>query len=139
MVNRNVLLGKIEYINGHLARVQQYRKLRFEHFIDDRNIQDIIEYNLFQAVNHLIAMMEHIVVDENYGLPQSAADAAVILKTKKVLTLKDVELIRKMIGFRNVVGHDYIHLDKKIVYGIMTKGIKDIQRIVVKLAKRYKI
>ena len=139
MVNRNILLSKMEYINRHLSRVRLYGKLRFEHFIQDTNIQDIIEYNLFQAINHLIAMMEHIVVDENYGLPQSAGDAAMILKTKRILTQKDVELIRKMIGFRNVVGHDYIHLDKKIVYTVMTKGVKDLRRIIAKLAKRFKL
>jgi uncharacterized protein YutE (UPF0331/DUF86 family) len=121
MVSRNILLTKVEYINRHVLRMRPYRGLRFEHFLRDINAQDIIEYNLFQAINHFIAMMEHIVVDEDYGLPQSAADAAGMLKTKRVFTAKDVELIRKMIGFRNVLGHDYIHLDKKIVYAVTAK------------------
>jgi uncharacterized protein YutE (UPF0331/DUF86 family) len=38
-----------------------------------------------------------------------------------------------------VIGHDYVHLDKKIVYTALSKGSKDLQRIVLKLARRFKI
>ena len=138
MVKHSVLLSKIEHINRHLSRLRPYSRLRLEHFLESPNAQDIVEYNLFQAINHLIAMMEHIVVDEEYGLPQSAADAAVILKSKKIFTAKDADLVKKMVGFRNVVGHDYIHLDKRIVHTVLIKGVKDLRRVIAKLARKFK-
>jgi uncharacterized protein YutE (UPF0331/DUF86 family) len=35
------------------------------------------------------------------------------------------------------VGHDYLDIDKKIVYEIWTKGLKDIERIIQRMAERY--
>ncbi len=138
MVNKNVLERKIEFIDKHLARLEQYRKVSLNAMLGDQAMQDIVEYNLFQAINHLIALIEHIVVDEGYGMPQSAYEGAALLKAKNIFTANDCDVLQKMIGFRNVIGHDYIHLDKKIVFKVLNKGIKDIRRIAMKLMKKFR-
>ncbi len=137
MVKRIVLTQRIEKIDYHLKRVMLYSRFSLNEFMDDTAAQDIVEYNLFQSVNHLIAMIEHIVADEEYGFPQTGYEAAEIFKAKKILTAKDLALIRQMIGFRNIVGHEYIRLNKEIVHRILTKHLKDIQRLTDKIAKRF--
>ncbi len=139
MVNKNVLYKKMEFIREHLLRVEFYAKCTYKEFVFDRNAQDIVEFNLFQSINLMIAMMEHIVVDEDYGLPQTAYHAAEILVSKKILTENDADIMRKMVGFRNVIAHQYDDIDKKKVYDALTKGVKDIRRIVNKLANRFKL
>ena len=42
-----------------------------------------------------------------------------------------------MVGFRNVVGHDYMNIDKKMVYSILTEGTQDIKGLVSKIVKRF--
>jgi len=49
----------------------------------------------------------------------------------------DLEVFRKMVGFRNVIGHDYIHINKIIVHSILTEGQKDIKILVSKIVKRF--
>ena len=137
MVKRVVLVQRIEKIEHHLKRATLYSRFSFIEFIEDTTAQDIVEYNLFQTVNHLIAMIEHIVADEQYGFPQTAYESAELLKAKKVLSAKDLALIRQMIGFRNIVGHEYIRLNKEIVYQILTKHLKDIRRLMEKIASRF--
>ena len=112
MVNKNILTNRIELIDTHLNRLSAYHYLSRQDFLNDINVQDIVEYNFFQIVNHLIRshfttsktssildevetakmgfemasnIIEHIVVDEDYGLPQTAYDAARILNEKGVL------------------------------------------------------
>lgn len=138
MVNKNILERKLEFIDKHLMRVEQHRRISLPALLEDQSMQDVVEYNLFQTINHLIALMEHIVVDEGYGMPQSAYDGAQLLKVKRILTAADCDVMRQMIGFRNVIGHDYIHLDKKIVYRVLIKGTKDIRRIAAKLLKKFR-
>ena len=41
-----------------------------------------------------------------------------------------------MIGFRNVVGHDYIEINKKTVYHILTTGEKGIKRVLSRIVER---
>ena len=72
MLDKNVIVTRIEQIDKHLKKVSFYKNFSFEKFLEDTNAQDIVEYNLFQIVNHLINIVQHTVVEEDYGLPQSA-------------------------------------------------------------------
>lgn len=137
MVDKNVILKRAEQIDKHLEKISPYSTLSKEDFLKDEKAQDIVEYNLFQIINHLIDIVQHIVVDENYGLPQSNYDASYILYEKGVFGNKDLDLLKKMIGFRNTIGHDYITLDKELVYSTLTKGKKDIQNILSKLTGKF--
>ena len=137
MVNREIIIKRIEQIERHLEKISAYRKLSRGEFLKDSNAQDIVEYNLFQIVNHLIDIMQHIVVDEDYGLPQTAYEAVEILQEKGFLNKKDLDLLKKMIGFRNVVGHDYISIDKVVVHRILTGGERDIKRVIGKITKNF--
>jgi uncharacterized protein YutE (UPF0331/DUF86 family) len=137
MLDKNVLVSRIELIDKHLERIVSYRGLSYEDFSKDENAQDIVEYNLFQIVNHLVNIAQHIVFDEDYGLPQTAYEASQILYERGILESDDLELLKKMIGFRNIVGHDYISLNKEVVYSILTKGTEDIKRTLSKITKKF--
>ncbi len=137
MLDKNVILTRLEKIDKHLERILSYIELSYEEFLDDENAQDIVEYNLFQTVNHLINITQHIVVDEEYGLPQTAYEASQILCHKGIIENDDLELLKKMIGFRNTVGHDYMNLNKKIVYSILTKETEDIRKLLSKITKEF--
>ena len=137
MIDRLVLTRRIEEIDKHLAKIEPYAGLSLEDFLANPVGQDVVEYNLFQIVNHLIDIVQHIVVDEEYGLPQNAYEAGHILLEKKILGEDDLEIFRKMVGFRNVVGHDYMAINKGIVYSILTEGSKDIRKLLSKIAKKF--
>jgi len=137
VVDKNVIVGRAEQIEVHLAKISPYMSLSLKKFLDDPVAQDIVEYNLFQTVNHLIDMVQHIVVDEGYGFPDSAYEAAEMLRKKGILKQAEVEVFKKMIGFRNVVGHDYISINKRTVHTILTRGQKDIRVLLARIAKKF--
>ena len=137
MVDKNVVVSRIEKIDKHLERISSYNKLAYNDYLKDVNAQDIVEYNLFQIVNHVIDIVQHIVVDEDYGFPQTAYEASKILCDKGILDEDDLKLLRKMIGFRNVIGHDYINVNKEEVYFILTKVKEDIRKILSKITNRF--
>ena len=41
-----------------------------------------------------------------------------------------------MIGFRNVIGHDYIEINKKTVYHILTAGDNEIKRVLSRIVEK---
>lgn len=137
MIDPNLLLTRLEEIDKHLEKIAFFAGLTYQEFLCDSSAQDIVEYNLFQIVNHLITITQHIVVDEDYGLPQTAYEAAQIVFDKGILDSTDLELMKKMIGFRNVVGHNYLNINKEIVYFILTQGQHDIRAIISKITKRF--
>ena len=137
MVNPSVIMKRVEKIEKHLERIRPFASLSYEAFLGDSVAQDVVEYNLFQIVNHLIGIFQHTVVDEEYGFPETAYEAAQILQEKGVLSQEDVESFKPMVGFRNVVGHDYINLDKEIVYNILTQGGKDVRALLTRIVSRF--
>lgn len=107
MLDRNLLLTRLEEIDKHLEKISPLSELTYQEFLNDTTAQDIVEYNLFQIINHLITITQHIVVDEDYGFPQTSYEASQILFDKKLLDSNDLDIMKKMIGFRNIVGHNY--------------------------------
>ena len=137
MVNPGVIMKRVEEIEKHLERIRPFASLSYESFLRDSVAQDVVEYNLFQIVNHLIDIFQHAVVDEEYGFPETAYEAAQILLEKGVLSQEDIEIFKRMVGFRNVVGHDYIDLDKETVYDILTHGERDIRTFVSRIISKF--
>jgi len=137
MVNPSVILKRAEQIEKHLDRIRPFTSLSYDAFLKDIFTQDVVEYNLFQVVNHLIDIFQHVVVDEEYGFPETAYEAADTLFKKGILSHEDVEIFKQMVGFRNVVGHDYINLDKEVVYHILTHGEKEIRALLTRIVSRF--
>ena len=136
MVNPGIILKRVEQIEKHLERMRSFTSLSHEAFLDNSVAQDVVEYNLFQMVNHLINIFQHTVVDEGYGFPETAYEAAEILFKKGILSPEDVMLFKQIIGFRNMVGHDYINIDKEVVYQILTHGEKDIRALLTRIVSK---
>jgi uncharacterized protein YutE (UPF0331/DUF86 family) len=137
MVNTSVILKRAEQIEKHLDRIRPFASLSYDAFLKDIFTQDVVEYNLFQVVNHLIDIFQHVVVDEEYGFPETAYEAADTLFKKGILSYEDVEIFKQMVGFRNVVGHDYISLDKEVVYQILTHGEKEIRALLTRVVSKF--
>lgn len=137
MVDKNVIASRIEAIEKYLSRLSTCTQTSRQDFLANLNAQDIVEYNLFQIINHLIDMIQHIVVDEKLGFPESAYDGAAILHDKGIITERDSAVLRKMIGFRNIIGHDYVTLNKQMVYDVLINGPEDIRRIMSAITVRY--
>lgn len=137
MLDKNLLLTRLEAIERHLEKIAPFAGLTYQGFLGDSSAQDIVEYNLFQIINHLITITQHIVVDEDYGLPQTSYEASQILFDKGILDGNDLELMKKMIGFRNVVGHNYLSINKEVVYFILTQGRQDVKKILATITHRF--
>ncbi|MEI9478927.1 MAG: DUF86 domain-containing protein [Deltaproteobacteria bacterium] len=137
MVNPSVITKRVEQIEKHLERIRPFASLSREAFLKDTVAQDVVEYNLFQIVNHLVGIFQHTVVDEEYGFPETAYEAGQILFEKGILSKEDVEGFKQMVGFRNVVGHDYINVDKEIVYNILIHGEKDTRTLLTRIVSRF--
>ena len=137
MVDKNVIASRMEAIEKQLSRIGVHAKKTKQDFLADTDAQDIVEYNLFQVVNHLIDVVQHVVVDEKMGFPDSAYDAVQILQEKGILSDTESGALKKMIGFKNIVGHDYIVLNKDVVFDIATNGQEDIRAILSTIARRF--
>lgn len=133
MVDSILLMKKISKIEYHISRIQKYNDIEYEDFISNEDVKDIILHNLFITIQYMIDMVTHIIADDQLGEMAFVSDCADILHKEKILNEGERENLRKIIGFRNIIAHQYGDVDYKIVYFVMKDGLKDLSRILKKV------
>lgn len=130
MVKPNIILKKIAFIRGHLERVQSQKDCSLDEFLSDRNRQDIVCFNLIQAIQGCADLANHLVSDQGWGIPGSYSESIETLVREKVITPQQGETYRQMIAFRNRLAHEYAEIDFKEVYEIMTTQLNDLDSFI---------
>lgn len=130
VVRPNLVLEKVVFIRDHLERVKAKKDVTLEEFLADRDSQDIVCFNLVQAIQGCADLASHIVSDEGWGIPNSYNDAIDILSKHNIFTSQQRETYKKMFGFRNHIVHQYAKIDAVEVYRVMTERLDDLDEFI---------
>ena len=137
MIDRNVLFSKMDQLQRHLARVKENNQISYEDFIADRNISDILLFNIGQAIQNCIDIAAHVVSDENLGIAGSNTELFELLQENSFIDLKVSEMMIKVVGFRNVIAHEYIRLDWERAYQVVTHRYRDLELFAHAILRKY--
>lgn len=61
--------------------------------------------------------------------PSTNREVFEILHENNLFPSDFLKIIDKMIGLRNIIVHSYDKIDDNIIYGILKKNLKDIEKI----------
>lgn len=75
MVDVEVIKQRLNQLSASLNKIERFKEISLEEFLEDDIIQDVVEYNLFIAINMMIDIAIHIVVDNNMGNPETLVEA----------------------------------------------------------------
>lgn len=131
MVNVEVIKQRLNQLSTSLNKIERFREISLEEFLQDDIIQDVVEYNLFIAINMMIDIATHIVVDNNMGNPETLGEAFSILNKEKYLNDDEAKIYRNMVGLRNLLSHEYLKIDKKIIYDVLKNNLVDIKKFII--------
>ena len=126
MVNQNIIKAKISHVEGSLQRLKEKADITADGFKKNRDLQDIVLHNLQLAIQGCIDIASHVVSDEGWPVPDTLAGIFDILEQHKVIPQDLNEKLKKMVGFRNIIIHEYGTVDLDKVYIVLTADIKDI-------------
>ena len=136
MVDRDVALAKIATIDRCLQRIADVRGQRRAALLPI-DVEDIVLLNLQRATQAAIDLAAHIVASEGYGLPNSVAEAFSLLEGRGVLDTLLAQRLRRMVGFRNILVHNYRALEPAIVEAIIAPGLNDLRAFSTRIVERY--
>ncbi len=74
-----------------------------------------VKYTFITAIEAGIDVAQHICSSEGWGPPADNGDAMRLLGTHGVLASDTANALRKAVGFRNVLVHEYIEVSDEIV------------------------
>lgn len=137
MVDKAVFVAKVAQIEKCLNRVKSTRPSTLEQFKTDVDSQDVVLFNLMQAIQGCVDLAAHVVSDEGYGMAGSMQEFFYLLQARQVISPELAERLSKAVGFRNLVAHEYARLDLKQVYAIATDGLQDIEAFLGAMVGRF--
>lgn len=121
---KRVVLSKIVSIERYIKRIDEIYGGEVER-LNDYLYQDAIVLNIQRACQQSIDLSMYLCSKLAFGIPKSSRDSFALLKENGILTEKTSNLMEKMVGFRNIVIHEYQSIELKVIKFIVKKGRED--------------
>lgn len=128
MVDRDLILRKLSNLDTYLTQLAPYRDLDLAAYRGDWRTQRIVERTLHLAIETCMDVADHIVADRKLGVPETAAATFESLADAEILPRALAESLARMVGFRNILVHDYAKLDAAIVLRVLQTDVQDLDR-----------
>jgi uncharacterized protein YutE (UPF0331/DUF86 family) len=129
VVRTEVLRKRLGKLDEYLAILQEQRRYTFEEFVADPEHYGSAERFLQLAIETLIDLGNHVIADLRLGAVDSYSDIPRLLREAGYSSVEIRENWIRMIGVRNVLVHDYLDVDRRLVYEVMQQRLGDFQAL----------
>jgi uncharacterized protein YutE (UPF0331/DUF86 family) len=102
----------------------------------DKVQQRFAEHTLQIAVQTVLDVASHIVSDERLGEPRTNRELVDLLERHGWLPADLAAVMRRMVGFRNILVHGYETVDVAIVRDVVEHRLDDLLRFVALIRAR---
>ena len=120
----NVVLNKAAIIERSLKRMKE--EYFYNPELNNYTHIDAMILNIERACQAAIDMAQHLVAVNHAGMPQTSADAFILLKKANILSDDISKAMINMTGFRNAAIHEYQEMDMDILRAIAEKEYKSL-------------
>ena len=129
MVRVEVIRKRIQKLDEYLAILREMQKHSLDEFLSNPEHYGSAERFLQLSIEASIDIGNHIVADLNLGQAEWHSDIPDLLHEKGYISRELCENWIRMMGFRNILVHDYLDIDHKIVYEALQNRLQDIEAL----------
>ena len=122
----DVLINKLQSIQRCVRRAREEFQKDPAGFTSDYTRQDAAILNVVRACETAIDLGNHLIRVRKLGIPVSSADTFELLKVERVIDPGLGDEMKKMVGFRNTVVHQYTKIDLAIVKAVITTELDKV-------------
>jgi uncharacterized protein YutE (UPF0331/DUF86 family) len=126
----DVILNKAEIIERCANRVRELYAGDSARLRNEYLYQDALLMNIERACQAAIDLGMRWVRLEALGVPKESRDAFGLLAESGRISRELADSLKKMVGFRNVVVHDYRAIDLDIVEAIIKRDFPDFRELI---------
>ncbi len=130
----DVVLNKKESIERCIRQIRRYYAEPSElPFTDDFLKQDAIALNLQRAAEQCIDLANHVVRVKRLGIPKQSREGFGMLRAAGIISDPLARNLEAMVGFRNVLVHDYQNLDLNVMQDVLEYKLDDFIEFTVRV------
>ncbi|MFB3131418.1 MAG: DUF86 domain-containing protein [Rhodothermales bacterium] len=116
-------------LDEYLAILENARRYSWEEFAGDPERYGSVERFLHLSLEALQDMGNHVIADLELGFVNRSRDIPEIFAKQGWINEGLKEKWIRMIGFRNILVHDYLEVDRRIVYEMLQNRLVDLKQI----------
>lgn len=122
-----ILLNKKISVERCVVQVDKYYALKGDlPFETDYLRQDAIGMNLQRICELAIDIANHLIKTKKLGLPQDSRDSFALLQRAGLIGVKQMNSLQAMVGFRNVLIHEYTRVDLRILVDVIEHRMREV-------------
>ena len=123
----DVVLNKKESIERCIKQIRLYFGLPSDlPFNKDYLKQDAIAANLQRIAEQCIDIANHLIKKKKLGLPKDSRESFEILAEARIIPEALAVKLKGMVGFRNILVHDYRKLELAIMLDVIENRLDDL-------------
>jgi len=135
MTTRAVIESKANAVKKYLQILERYKKISLKEIEKDVDLKGAAERYLYLAVQAAIDLADALISFKDLRKPETLSDNFEILRAEKIISDDLADRLTKMVGFRNILAHDYGKVDYAVVGDILRFGLKDLEKFLAAVAK----
>lgn len=127
-MDEQLVAQKLESLRRCIHRVESRLPESLDSLLGDLDIQDIIALNLTRAVQMCVDIASHWLAEHSEATaPKTMEQTFEALAEAGMIEHELAQRMRKSVGFRNVVVHNYDEVNWAIVFSICRDHLSDFQ------------
>ena len=130
----DIILGKKERIDECVRRIRTYMADSSDRdFFDDSLRLDAVEFNILRIIELCIDLANHVVRVRKLGIPKESRASFSMLAREGLIPKELSKLLEGMVGFRNVLIHEYRELDIEVMKDVIEHRLDDVVAFTVRV------
>ncbi|HEX2224225.1 MAG TPA: DUF86 domain-containing protein [Thermoanaerobaculia bacterium] len=134
MVDANVITAKLRDLADSVARVRLHCPADPAVLADDRDVLDLVSFNLMLAVQACSDIASHLIADQGWPPPRNIAEGFRQLHEQGVLSEPVAAALGRAVSLRNVIAHGYSKADYLRIHHAAVHGPADLERFAAEVS-----
>jgi uncharacterized protein YutE (UPF0331/DUF86 family) len=137
VTNPTIINERLNEIDENVAFLEEMKNTSFDNFSKDKKIHKLARYCLQLAIQSILDICHHIIVDNNWTKPETHSEAIAILAQRGIFPHDFAERIAPLAGLRNLLIHEYLKIDLKLLYGHLQhlQDFREFQKYIIAYLK----
>ncbi|HXF04785.1 MAG TPA: DUF86 domain-containing protein [Blastocatellia bacterium] len=127
MIDKDLVRKKLRELSRYVAELETLRQLPFEQLTS--RLRDLwsVEHGLQLSIQVVLDIGNHILAALGETAIEEYADVIDKLGERGILPREFARRIRGMAGFRNILVHEYVEVDRREVYEVLQNRLDDFR------------
>jgi len=129
MVKPEVIRRRLDRLEEYLVILSRFHRYDLETFLSDPEHYGSAERFLQLAIESTLDLGSHIIGEENLGSIEQSRDIPRRLCEHGYISQDQEKRWIRMIGFRNILVHEYLEVDRSIVHNMVCNNLSDLEEL----------